>query len=60
MTITWKPRLAPSDHPRYMSIVKALEEDIYEGHLAPQTRLPTHRELADELGVAIGTVTRAY
>lgn len=33
---------------------------IRQGHLAPGTRLPTVRSLAADLGVANGTVARAY
>lgn len=38
----------------------ALTHDIQAGVLAPGDRLPTHRQLADRLGVALGTVSRAY
>ncbi|MBU0755112.1 MAG: PLP-dependent aminotransferase family protein, partial [Planctomycetes bacterium] len=48
------------DDPRYLSIVRAIEKDVYDGRLAQGDRMPTHRELADALGIAIGTVTRAY
>jgi len=41
-------------------MVDALTDDVTTGNLQRGTRLPTHRELADKLGVAIGTVTRAY
>lgn len=34
--------------------------DIAAGTLAPGTRLPTHRALADALGVTVGTISRAY
>ncbi|HVU05110.1 MAG TPA: PLP-dependent aminotransferase family protein [Polyangiaceae bacterium] len=44
----------------YKSIAAALAEDVRGGRLSPGTRLPTHRELADRLGVTVGTVTRAY
>jgi DNA-binding transcriptional MocR family regulator len=43
-----------------MAITDALARDIASGHLPAETRLPTHRELADEMKVAVGTVTRAY
>jgi DNA-binding transcriptional regulator YhcF (GntR family) len=33
---------------------------IAVGHLGPGTRIPTVRELADALGLAPGTVARAY
>ncbi len=45
---------------RYAAIADLLARDIANGRLADGTRLPTHRELAEALGVAIGTVTRAY
>ena len=59
MTI-WAPELAHRPGPRSQAIADALLEDIETGRLPPGARLPTHRELADRLGVAIGTVTRAY
>ncbi|HEV2765961.1 MAG TPA: PLP-dependent aminotransferase family protein [Pyrinomonadaceae bacterium] len=59
MTI-WSPELAHRTGPRSQAIADALLEDIERGRLKPGARLPTHRELADKLGVAIGTVTRAY
>ncbi len=43
-----------------MAILNALERDIVSEHLRPGDRLPTHRELASRLGLAIGTVTKAY
>jgi DNA-binding transcriptional MocR family regulator len=60
MTLNWKPKLKGEDQPLYQSIVESLSEDISSGLLPSGTRLPTHRELADSLGVAIGTVTHAY
>jgi len=60
MTNSWKPDVLNDDSPLYLSIVKALSADISNGKLAQGIRLPTHRELAGELGVAIGTITRAY
>jgi len=35
-------------------------DGIREGRLPPGTRLPTVRELAGELGLAVNTVARAY
>ncbi|HYP53349.1 MAG TPA: PLP-dependent aminotransferase family protein [Pyrinomonadaceae bacterium] len=59
MTI-WSPDIQKRGGPRSQAIADALLEDIETGRLKPGARLPTHRELADQLGVAIGTVTRAY
>ncbi len=46
--------------PRYKAIADVLAEDIASGALGPGARLPTHRDLAWQLGVTVGTVTRAY
>ena len=43
---------------RYKSLVDALAADIRSGRLAPGTRLPTHRELAGQHGLALATATR--
>ena len=59
MTI-WSPTLSPRDEPKYQALVDALDRDIDAGILPPGTRLPTQRQLANRLGVAIGTVSRAY
>jgi DNA-binding transcriptional MocR family regulator len=59
MTI-WEPRLDGRKGPRYRAIVEALAEDVAAGELRAGGRLPTHRDLADRLGVTVGTVSRAY
>ncbi|MEQ9814995.1 MAG: PLP-dependent aminotransferase family protein [Azospirillaceae bacterium] len=56
----WMPSLADRKGPKYLRIVNALAEDIYAGRLPVGARLPTHRDLAWELGVTVGTVSRAY
>jgi DNA-binding transcriptional MocR family regulator len=58
--LTWQPELTGRSGARYRAIADALGEDIQAGRLSPGTRLPTHRALADALGVTVGTVTRAY
>ena len=55
----WIPRISPGRN-LAVNIVRALESDIESGTLKPGHRLPTQRELADEIKVALGTVTRAY
>ena len=42
------------------AIVEALGEAIDAGQLAAGDRLPTHRAMARQLQVSLGTVTRAY
>lgn len=57
----WKPDIeSDPDRPIYLAIADALGEDIASGALARGERLPTHRSLAQELGVTVGTVSRAY
>jgi DNA-binding transcriptional MocR family regulator len=56
----WTPDLGRRRGPRYLAIAEALAEDAASGRLRPGTRLPTHRELAERLGMTVGTVTRAY
>ena len=59
MTI-WSPRLPETDSPIYGRIADALERDVRSGLLIPGSQLPTHRDLARELGITSVTVTRAY
>jgi DNA-binding transcriptional MocR family regulator len=60
-TVTiWTPRLEGRKGPRYLAIVEGLFEDVAAGRLHEGTRLPTHRDLAERLGVTVGTVSRAY
>jgi DNA-binding transcriptional MocR family regulator len=61
VTVTmWVPEIEGRTGPMYLAIADALGEDTTRGELKAGTRLPTHRELADKLGVTVGTVTRAY
>jgi DNA-binding transcriptional MocR family regulator len=60
MTKIWSPKIERRSHAVYLDIVEALENDIVRGLLPRGARLPTHRFLADKLGVALGTITRAY
>lgn len=59
MTI-WSPRLPEEPGPIYGRIADALERDVRAGMLVGGSQLPTHRELARELGITAVTVTRAY
>src|SRR5262249_34369008 len=60
MVTAWLPTLAGRPGPRYRAIAEALAEDIASGALAPDDRLPTHRDLAYRLGVTLGTGTPAH
>jgi DNA-binding transcriptional MocR family regulator len=59
MTI-WKPDLEVFQGPRYRALADAIERDMNSGRLPQGAQMPTHRELADQLGVTVGTVTRGY
>ncbi len=46
--------------PRYEQLAQAIEAAIREGHLSPGERIPPVRELAEDLGVSVTTVTSAF
>ncbi len=56
----WTPNLAERAGPRYIAIANAIAEDIGRQSLKPGDKLPPHRELAWQLGVTVGTISRAY
>ncbi len=58
--MAWEPEISARRGPLYKVIADRLARDIEAGQLDPGARLPTHRALADRLGVTVGTVTRAY
>jgi DNA-binding transcriptional regulator YhcF (GntR family) len=56
----WLPALGDADGPRYLAFVQALENDVQTGVLKPGTRLLPQRDMANQLGLSVGTVSRAY
>lgn len=58
--MSWKPNKAELKRPVYLSLASLLEQDITNGFLAPGTKLPPQRELADFLDINFTTITRAY
>lgn len=56
----WIPQLGEQPGPIYLAIADALSEAVATGKLRPGNRLPTHRAMAEALGVDLTTVTRAY
>ncbi|HWQ07465.1 MAG TPA: GntR family transcriptional regulator, partial [Holophaga sp.] len=59
MTI-WVPDLSKSSQPTYIGIADAIADAVRLGQLRPGDALPTHRLLADLMGVNVSTITRAY
>ncbi|MRI32862.1 PLP-dependent aminotransferase family protein [Endozoicomonas sp. OPT23] len=58
--MNWSPDLSTFSGPKYKMLADAIESAIGDGSLNSGDRLPTHRNLADQLGVTIGTITRGY
>jgi DNA-binding transcriptional MocR family regulator len=56
----WIPVLGTADGPRYLALVQSLENDVQAGILKPGTRLLPQRDMASQLGLSVGTVSRAY
>ncbi len=57
---TWTPKISKSNNPIYINIADAIGEAVRLGQLRPGDLLPTHRLLADLMGVNVSTITRAY
>jgi DNA-binding transcriptional regulator YhcF (GntR family) len=56
-----RPSLEPgSTTPPFEQVRAQLAAAIDDGTLEPETRLPTVRQLAAELGLAVNTVARTY
>lgn len=61
VTVTiWPPQQLEGSEPRYLMLAESIGVAVASGRLSDGERLPTHRELADRLGVTVGTVSRAY
>ncbi len=56
----WLPNLIQYPGPKYLALVRALREAIRSGVLLPDSQLPTVRDLAWQIKVTPGTVSRAY
>lgn len=46
--------------PNYLQIIYQIKEMILNGHLKPDDQLPSIRQLAKDLNIAIITIKRAY
>jgi DNA-binding transcriptional MocR family regulator len=56
----WLPDLSEGSGPLYLRLADQIERDISDGRLPTGEKLPPQRNLAFDIGVTIGTVTRAY
>lgn len=56
----WRRRLEASDQAAYLLIPDLIAEDLRDERLAARERLPTLRELAQDLGLNYTTVARAF
>lgn len=59
MTI-WYPDPAALTSPLHTSLAAAIAKAISDGRLPKGTQLPTHRRMAEELGLSVHTVSKAY
>ena len=48
------------DIPIYRQLVDVIKANIQNGKIHPMTKLPTVRDLSDDLGIARGTIKRSY
>lgn len=56
----WLPEIGPGYADAYVLLADAIEQAIRARRLKPGERLPTHRALSRQLGIAVSTVTRGY
>lgn len=57
---TWLPDITQAAGPKYLAIANAIGSAVADGSLPSGTKLPPQRNLAYDIGVTLGTVTRAY
>lgn len=60
MMTNWLPDLKTGDGPIYVRLADQIETAISDGILPAGSKLPPQRNLAYDLGVTIGTISRAY
>ena len=48
------------DVPIYQQLVDIVRAAVQKGQLAPKEKLPTVQQLSEQMGVARGTIKRAY
>lgn len=57
---TWIPNLSSMQGPLYVRLANSIQQDIESGTLPAGAKLPPQRNLAFDIGVTVGTVSRAY
>lgn len=57
---SWLPTLAQNGNPLYVQLADQIADAALQGVLQPGEKLPPQRNLAFDVGVTLGTVTRAY
>ena len=60
MMTNWLPERGTGNGPLYVRLADNIEAAIADGTLAAGAKLPPQRNLAFDLGVTIGTISRAY
>lgn len=56
----WTLKSIDVNKPLYLAVLEVLEQDVRSGLLHPGERMPTHRDLARQVGVTLSTATRIY
>lgn len=56
----WIPDFKKKDSPIYKALAKSIQKAIEASELKPGDQLLPHRQMAEKLGVTIGTVARGY
>ena len=56
----WIPTLERRKREIYLELAEKMAEAIRSGDLKPGEQLPTQRDMAEKLGITVGTVGRAY
>lgn len=56
----WLPDLTIGTGPIYMRLADRIEDAIVSGQLPAGTKLPPQRNIAYDLGLTVGTISRAY
>ena len=56
----WLPDLSGHAGPLYLELANHIQKDIESGALPSGAKLPPQRNLAFDIGVTVGTVSRAY